>query len=738
MTAIRRACHGSRPRCDLIRRVRRPVRRHGEAARRERPAPAPRLDEDHEPLALGLHARRERHVAAHLVGRRARHQRADRVRTGGPQAVELLVHQGDGAVALGVAGGRHPGGQSRTQVRCVVGVGADMRRTLVLAFSLALLCLPAAIARGAASAPDAGRAFEPHPLSEALYGTKAPDAAPDVQRHYVTAADGVALYVETWLPAAKNGNTPPAKVPTVLIATPYVTQGVERYPDRNLANVITWFNARGYAVAQNHIRGTGESGGCLEQTSTHQIDDVARVIEYLGRDAPWSSGAVGMYGHSYDAETQTSTAGLGDPKRVYPWLKAIVPSASVAGQYEYSFFDGVPYTGQAILSNGSYLAGTSATPGETSTPQQFAEKLTCQPEMFAGSVDQSGDVTPFWQVREYRQGAKNIRAATLWSHGLDDFNVKPLALAGFFDQLPASTPKAGIFGQWEHNYSDKHAGVEPTWARQDWLSVVTAWYDRYLKGLKTGVEKWPMVQVQDTTGQWRTEPNFPRTGGPQGALALGPDGKLGATKPTGSTSYMEGPDEDETIPGTRAVFETPAVKAPLHLVGQPVLDAWLTTDRPDGHIAPKLEVLDKAGEVMEHAGADGAPLWDWGYRSLRHLDPIADDHFFQTSGKDAPTGVPLHVPVRFYPTDTVVPAGGKLRLTVAGSIEGSEPSGLFPTITLLHDCAHQSALRFTLPRAKPDYINVRETDEKAVPLPSNPSPAAGRQDGAGLATTPAC
>lgn len=52
------------------------------------------------------------------------------------------------------------------------------------------------------------------------------------------------------------------------------------------------------------MRGTGESGGCLEQTAQNQIDDGGRVIEYLGRDAPWSNGRVGMYGASYDAETQ--------------------------------------------------------------------------------------------------------------------------------------------------------------------------------------------------------------------------------------------------------------------------------------------------------------------------------------------------------------------------------------------------------------------------------------------------
>ena len=98
--------------------------------------------------------------------------------------------------------------------------------------------------------------------------------------------------------------------------TPYVTEGVERYTDRNLENVISYFTARGFAVAQGDVRGTGESGGCLEQTSTNQIDDGARFVEYLGKDAPWSNGSVGMYGISYDGETQISTAGLGDPADV--------------------------------------------------------------------------------------------------------------------------------------------------------------------------------------------------------------------------------------------------------------------------------------------------------------------------------------------------------------------------------------------------------------------------------------
>ena len=138
--------------------------------------------------------------------------------------------------------------------------------------------------------------------------------------------------------------------------------------DRNLENVISYFTARGYAVAQGDVRGTGESGGCLEQTSTNQIDDGARFVEYLGKDAPWTNGSVGMYGISYDGETQVSTAGLGDPEKT-KYLKAIVPSESVGGQYEWSNYDGVPYTGQAMLGNGGYFASsmTSYT-GERVTP----------------------------------------------------------------------------------------------------------------------------------------------------------------------------------------------------------------------------------------------------------------------------------------------------------------------------------------------------------------------------------
>ena len=607
-----------------------------------------------------------------------------------------------------------------------------MRSRSLLALATAAVVLTGgAVAAAPAPAPVKGQVFAPAPASKPLFGTKAPETDPTRQRHIVKAADGVDLYVETWLPAAKAGRTPPKKVPTILIMTPYVVQGQKRYSGER-GDAIEYFTSRGYAVSQAHVRGTGESGGCLEQTAANQIEDGARLVEYLGRDAPWTSGTVGMYGISYDGETQISVAGLGDKSKT-KYLKAIVPAATVAGQYEYSHFDGVPMAGQALLSNTAYLGLTSATQGKTSTPVKNAQKATCQPEVMANSFNPTGDVGPYWMAREYRGGASKITAATLMVHGLADFNVQPSALAGFYDRLPKSTPHKGLFGVWNHAFPHSHANVAPSWARADWFPMVTAWYDRYLKGLNTRVESWPAVQIQGSDGSWRAERDFPGTGGPVGQLALGPAGTLGATAPKGSTSYVESPVGN----GTSVTVTTSPLKAPLHLTGQPVLDLWLTTDRPDGHIAAQITVLGADGKPMAHEG-NGTKHATFGYRSLQHLQPIQSNWFRQSAPTLPAVNTPIRVPVRFLPTDLVVPAGGRLQVTVAGMLTSpriSTPSGTTARITLLHDCAHPSTLRFLMADPKAPALEVREVDQEG-PLKA---PAAKRRivDG-GLATAKVC
>lgn len=594
----------------------------------------------------------------------------------------------------------------------------------------------------AASAPDRGKAWEPKPVSKPLYGTKAPSEDPETQQHYVTAHDGTDLYVETWLPKKIDGGPkPPARVPTILIMTPYVSQGVEEYPEGSLPSFINYYNARGYAVAQHHVRGTGESGGCLEQTASNQWKDGANVVHYLGTKAPWTNGRVGMYGISYDAETQISTAGLGNPTKIKT-LKAIIPAASVGSQYDWNYMDGVPWTGATLLGNASYLAGVSLIPGQVPAPQHYPEKLECQDEVMGESTNITGDYTEYWKNRELRQGADDVKAATLMVHGLRDFNVQDITLAGWFNRLPKSTPHKGVFGVWNHAFPGAHAAVEPAWARADWYPMVTAWFDRYLKRKDTGVERWPAVQLQSNTGQWWSVKEYPTTGSRLGQLALGPDGALGVARPKGSTSYVEQVVVGEPAAGEYVVFETKPLKAPLHLTGQPMLDLWLTSSTDDGHVAAELEVIGPNGEPLHHEGSSDEFHATYGARSLQHIDPMPRGWFEQAEGKPVSVGESINMTLRFLPTDLIVPKGGTLRLTIAGSITyskgDSQPSLAGSEIQILHDCGHASVLRFRMPNKDARLINIRETDEADLRrLASNPA-TAGNRDGAGLATQQVC
>jgi predicted acyl esterase len=604
--------------------------------------------------------------------------------------------------------------------------------TVVVLASLVSLPGPAR----AASAPDRGTAFTPKVWSKPLYGTKAPSEDPDTQQHYVEGHDGTDLYIETWLPMAKDGNKPPRDVPTVMVMTPYASLG----EDTQLINYLT---ARGYAVSYAHVRGTGNSGGCLEQTSTNQIKDGARFVEYLGNKAPWSIGRVGMYGASYDAETQISTAALGEPKRI-KYLKAIIPTASVGSQYDWNYMDGVPWTGQPAAGNTSYL-GISGIPAGRPSPQHYPEKADCQGEVMGESANQSGDYTEYWKKREYRPGAPRVKAATLMVHGLRDFNVQPITLAGFFDRLDPRTPHKGVFGVWNHAYPDSHGSVEGAWQRADWMDMAVAWFDRYLKGKDTNVERWPDVQVQRSDGQWWAVDEYPTTGGPLGQLALGPDGALGVTRPKGETTYQEQLTTTESQEGEMAAFETAPVKAPLHLTGQPMLDLWLTSDQPDGHVAAKLEVV-RNGEVLIHEGGYGAAHATYGVRSLQHIAPMKRGWFEQKVGEEIATDEAINVIVRFLPTDLYLPKGASLRLTISGSVAyqkgESLPSGSRANIALLHSCSRPSMLRFRMPSPSAMLLNVAETDERApgqtkVKLRSDPA-RIGKQDGSGMAAARVC
>lgn len=589
------------------------------------------------------------------------------------------------------------------------------------------------------TAPDTGDVFDPKPTSAAVFDFYAPthDAS---QRHYETAQDGTKLYVETYLPAPKGGVTPPAKLPTILFLTAY--SGLEQVAGdvQAHADFGEYLARRGYAVSIGHLPGTGNSGGCLDLGGPKEVAGSVAIVRYIVEGSSWSDGTVGLLGISYDASAAINLA-LADDPVVARSLKAIVPVEGTPSSYPMvAALDGVPLTGAGAGYAAAYLP-FSVLPSTEPSPDAITQRPTCQPEHVTNgaNLDVNGNFNDYWREREGRLRVDNLHAALLQFHGLVDTNVNASGLNGWFARLPEDVPHKLVLGQWDHGWPDK-VMLHPTWQRADFRDMVLAWFDRYLKGSDTAVEEWPTVQIQDSSGQWRSEKSWPRGSGDLGQLALSAGGVLGSTAPTGTSAYIE--VQNSGLPAA-TTFTTPPLTRPLHITGQPVLDLWASLSYPDAHVSARLDVVDAEGNVLPGTLVYGA-------RSARHLDPIPDDFFVQDSEQLPATDQPIHIPIRLMPADLIVPAGMSLRVSVSGTISdlatvasnpvatpiSTEPSGAPGIVTILHDCAHQSVLRFEIAPEKPSLLNVREPDEAGSEL--LPAPWRRQEVDGGLARNRVC
>ncbi|HVE74274.1 MAG TPA: CocE/NonD family hydrolase [Mycobacteriales bacterium] len=607
--------------------------------------------------------------------------------------------------------------------------------------SLAVVVLLGTVGAPAQATSDRGRAFKV-PYTPGMYGV----SATTVQTT-VVAADGASLFVETWLPERNGPHVPPRRVPVVAVATPYALKGVPR-PDR-LNVTPRWKQlivSQGYALANIHLRGTGESTGCWDSHGVQDADDVSRAIDWL-TTAPFSDGRIALFGKSHDGGAALNTAERGDRHRLRG-LRALVVLSPLTSYADFVMWPGIPdeasqallleintesrHTGRSSGALGGSLGVNPASPVEFVTngpkdPVAQMERAACDAQEAGNLTATRGEMTPWLLERELALHTGRIRVPVLMSYGTHEFQTRNIE--GAFDGIRA--PKAGVFGAMNHDYPDENS-INPAISRKDWVPMVFAWLDKWVRGKRNGVERWPVAQVQSPDGQWRAEPGFPETGGPRARLALGPGLTLGVAKPSGSTSYNEGTAGGYylcAVEPTCLAFTTPPLKAPLELIGGIRADLWLATNRPDARIFSFLAVYDAQGNLTHESP---------GNRSLQYLEPEVRDRFVQTRPRPAPVNTPLRVILDFPANDLVVPQGGRLELSFTR--QGYNAMGLVggaATITLLHDCAHPSSLTFRLPRARADWLDVLDGDQVAGDLGRQAAPT-GLRDGGGIASQPVC
>ncbi|MEK6986161.1 MAG: CocE/NonD family hydrolase [Candidatus Thermoplasmatota archaeon] len=494
------------------------------------------------------------------------------------------------------------------------------------------------------------------PLSEDLH------AIGEHLDHTFDGATGTQLYVDYVLP----NPVPDGGAPVILVFTPYQGadldvggEGEGQEPVLEDApynlNLVNTFVPKGYAVAFADVRGNHNAGGCIDQTGPEQWQDGYDYVEWLGTQ-PWSNGKVGMYGASYDGETQFTTAMMAPPH-----LATIVPVASVSNQYEWNFYQGVPYELQPFLGMFSYFQGSAIPSTDPANAPLYPEKLECQAQQFTAGTDFSGDNTTFWQERDYRGMAGQIEASVLHVHGLADWNVRPIHIDPLFNRI--TSEKRGIFGQWGHAYPD----------RDDWKDLLHAWYDHFLLGRDNGIlERLPPVLIEDNQGAWHGIQSFPALDAAWLELELSADGTVVAPgqASAGELAIVDYPEEVLTgiAPdvGPNAVTAVAGLEDPdrltwtwttsqeLRLVGRPEITFEASTDTTSTHWVAHFNV-----EGAECLGTTTL-CENGGYQDTRHRDGM-------NAPSDLTPNEPYTLTLRMYPQYDVIPANSKVTLVLTNN-----------------------------------------------------------------------
>ncbi|NEA24045.1 Xaa-Pro dipeptidyl-peptidase [Actinomadura bangladeshensis] len=368
----------------------------------------------------------------------------------------------------------------------------------------------------------------------------------DIETAVDSDRDGVRDRVQMRIMRPKETATAGLKVPTILEPSPYWA-GINDVPNhpvdigdaqrhaltgtaRNLAEIFpgyydNYFLPRGYAVADLDSIGTGGSTGCPTSGDRSEQAGARAAVDWLnGRArgwapdgtpvrADWSTGNVGMIGQSYDGTLPNMAAATG-----VEGLKAIVPIAGISSWYDYY------RAGGGVVAPGGYQ-------GEDLDVLAKAVLTRRNPEVCQKIIDgieaaqdrETGDYSRVWAERDYVGQARKVRAAVMVVHGLNDWNVKIKNSVQWWNALK----EAGVpLKLWLHqgNHSTPFR-----WRVEEWLRQTLHWFDRYLYGVRNGIEHEPRVDVQHADGTWETARDWPVPGTRTVPVSLnaGPSGQPG-------------------------------------------------------------------------------------------------------------------------------------------------------------------------------------------------------------------
>ena len=264
-----------------------------------------------------------------------------------------------------------------------------------------------------------------------------------------------------------------------------------------------YFLPRGFANLYVSGVGTKDSQGLMTNGDYQQIEAYKNVIDWLnGRcraftdhtrkrqvKADWSNGKVATTGLSYLGTMSNGLATTG-----VDGLEVIIAEAGISSWYNYYRENGLVtspggYPGEDFdslaeltysrnLLAGDYIRGNEAHQADLEKVKEQLDRKT-------------GDYNQFWHDRNYLLNAHKVKAEVVFTHGSQDWNVKPLHVYQMFHALPAHINKHLFFHHGAHVYMNN-------WQSIDFRESMNALLSKKLLGLTTDYQL-PTVIWQDNT-----------------------------------------------------------------------------------------------------------------------------------------------------------------------------------------------------------------------------------------------
>ena len=333
-------------------------------------------------------------------------------------------------------------------------------------------------------------------------------------QHYFPSSDGseVELHADVLLP---EGLAEGEKVPVILSVGAYFGHsGSTKLEDYEHAGPSNRFNDfirgtdlfnRGYAFVMVDLRGFGGSSGCLDFMGAGEQADVKAAINWAAKQ-PWSTGAVGMYGKSYDAVT-----GLVGNNLDQDALKAVVAQEPIWNLYRNIHSNGVPRSTVVDVSRTyNEIATLPPMADDDSRYRKNAAYELADPLCVLRNSENyqiSDPASQYWTTRNLAARAAGTDTPLFVTQGFLEWNTDPEGMQTYLDNHEG--PERGWLGQWDHvRGNERTADGRLAMGRKGWFDEVISFYDQYLKGVEPTVT-YPAFAVQDSTGTWRSQNEWP-------------------------------------------------------------------------------------------------------------------------------------------------------------------------------------------------------------------------------------